>query len=397
MPDLNKLNICLLNSSFDCSSATAKIFIDYANFFAERGHRVTLFFHRRPECRQGVHQNVRIRTYPKWIPVLKKGPPEFNPIEIVLRVLDVIKNRYDVIHALPGHRPSHFLPCIISKKLYKTLILDEWWEWFGIEGISAGKKGLGRLAARYEQCNELKLKKYFDVILPISKCLVDRLPEAVQKKCIVLHGGMDDRKLIAYDLKEARDGVDLDLTAFYVGMSNICRLDHPDNIPLFSAFSKFAKQHDNVKLVVSGEESYIDSEVCSLVGEENVINIGWQSFEKYNFYLSSCNLFVLPFPPTKRNEGRWPNKLGDYIWLKRPVITNPTGELIGIMEKGKLGYCNENSEDQYLYSLGQAYMDWQQDKLPMIDPGRSNLMTVTQRKERILEIYEQGLSQTRGK
>ena len=358
---------------------------------------MTLFFHRRPECTQEVHSGVRICTYPKWIPVLKKGPPEFNPVEIVIRVWDVLKSRYDVIHTLPGHRPSHFLPCIISKKLYKTLIIDEWWEWFGTEGISAGKRGLGELLARYEQLTELRLKKYYDVVFSISKALVDRLPEAVQKKCIVLHGGMDDRKLIAYDLKKARDGVDLDPTAFYVGMSNICRLDHPDNIPLFRAFSEFSKQHADAKLVVSGEESYIDSDVCSLVGEENVVNIGWQSFDKYNYYLSACNLFVLPFPPTKRNEGRWPNKLGDYIWLKRPVITNPTGELIEIMEKCKLGYCNENSEDQYLLSLEQAYMDWQQDKLPTIDPASSGLITVTQRKERILEIYEQGLSETLSK
>ena len=393
---MKSLKICLLNSSFDCSSATAKIFIDYAVFFAERGHQVTLFFHRRPECSPTPHPGVRICTFPKRLPVIKKGPPEFNPIEIAIRMCDVIKNRYDVIHVLPGHRPSHFLPAILSRKLYGTLLVDEWWEWFGVEGISADKKGLGSFIAKYEQLTELKLKKYYDVILPISKCLADRLPAEVQKKCIVLHGGMDDQKLVAYDLSFARASVNLDAQAFCVGMSNICRLDHPDNIPLFRAFSEFAKQHDHIKLIVSGERTYIDSDVRSVVGEENLVNIGWQPFEKYNLYLSACNLFALPFPDTKRNRGRWPNKLGDYVWLKRPVITNPTGELKEIVLQGNLGYCTENSEKQYLRTLEQAYADWKQDKLPLIDPSSSGLMTVTQRKEKILKIYEQGLAEIRG-
>jgi len=380
------MKICLMSSSCEWRACASQIYVDYANHFAEKGHDVTLMFFRRFEIEGYLDERVQVVFSPKWISRMK-GPNDFNPFEIVFRIFKVLGGRYDVIHVCPGHRPAFYLPVVFSKKLFKSRVVDEWWEWFGKEGLGEGKAGIRKLYARIDDYLELRTKKSYDLILPITSTLHRRLPEKVQKKSVVMHGAMDADHFVQYGKTDARQALGLREEFVIVGLSNVCDGDHEDNLPFFKAFKKSCAKYPRLRLLVSGNKSYIENTLFPMLGTECVINIGWQPLTAFNRYLSACDLFALPFPDTARNRGRWPNKFTDYVWLKRPVITNKTGELKSIVEENALGFCCEHTEHGYEKALDESYGKAERGELPAIDSENCGLLTTQQRREEILGYY----------
>lgn len=380
------MKICLMSSSCEWQACASQIYVDYANHFVEQGHDVTLMFFRRFRIESRLDERVNIVFSPKWISWMK-GPNDFNPFEVMFRTVKVLKGRHDIIHVCPGHRPAFYFPAVFSKRIFGSSIVDEWWEWFGNEGLGVGKYGLRKLFARIDNFLELRTKQSFDLIFPITTTLENRLPESMQKKSIVLHGGMDADHFVQYGKTEARQATGLDEALIVVGLSNTCDGDHEDNLPFFKAFKKSCAKHPRLRLLVSGNKNYIENTLLPMIGKERVINIGWQPLDAFNRYLSACDFFALPFPDTARNRGRWPNKLTDYVWLKRPVVTNKTGELKSIVEENALGFCCEHTEDGYEKVLGESYGKAERGELPTIDSENCGLLTTQQRREEILGYY----------
>ena len=116
-------------------------------------------------------------------------------------------------------------------------------------------------------------------------------------------------------------------------MSNLSEDDHYDNVMFFEAFDRLSDEYNNIKLFVTGEQKYIKRILSNYNFGDKVIYKGWLDFHVYNFFLSSCNIFVLPLRNNNRNAGRWPNKISDYFTLERPVFTNATGDLTTLFSK----------------------------------------------------------------
>jgi glycosyltransferase involved in cell wall biosynthesis len=77
--------------------------------------------------------------------------------------------------------------------------------------------------------------------------------------------------------------------------------------------------------------------------EQNVHLTGLVPYEELPWYLGCADLFVLPFPNEIYNVGRWPNKMGDYMSLGRPTISNTVGDIKILFEEhsvGLLAECN---------------------------------------------------------
>ena len=208
----------------------------------------------------------------------------------------------------------------------------------------------------------------------------------------MLHGGVDTEGLVAYSKQESRDLLNLSPSDLIIGLCNVCQEDHLDNEPFFRSVNAVAAESPKLKLLVSGQKEYIETEIAAMIPPERLINIGWQPYEKYNQYLSACDFFALPFPDSPRNAGRWPNKIGDYLWLERPVITNPTGDIKSFMEQNEsLGFCVEATEHGYTSAL-TAVCEQGVDSAKGFTGdflSKAGLLTVSQRQARILEIYQE--------
>lgn len=273
----------------------------------------------------------------------------YDFIECLFKTIYVMTHQVDIIQVTGGHRPINFVPCLFGKHLKGCVIVDESWEWLGKGGYADKRKGLfGKLISLYDKCFEIRVKELYDNIIVISSELKRRFRNP--DKVIVLYGGAENNNLHPYELDEARDLICQPTNRFIIGMSNLTRGDHEDNRIFFEAFRKLCGEYSNVYLIATGcDRSYVEKIKKEYGITDRIISPGYIEFDEYNKYLSACNVFVLPYLDTQVNRARWPNKLGDYICLERPVITNPVGDVETLFTKYKVGIlCNETSESFYV-------------------------------------------------
>lgn len=363
---------------------------------AQRGHQVTVIFPRQAApAKPAAIENVKIIYTPDFLPArLRSGG--FGLFDTLFKTIAVLRTKFDVIHACPGHRPAGLIPAFFAKKFRKSVVVDEWWEWFGNEGWATGRKGfIGKLIAGYDSVLEIPAKSIFDGVIAISNTLKSRLSS--ESNVIVLNGGAECDKFIAYDLNVARQKTNIPSDIFIIGMSNVSEDDHDDNLPFFEAIAELSKSYSHLRLLVTGDAKYIRDFLQPLFHHNILIDCGWSDFESYNRLLSACDVFTLPYPNTPRNAGRWPNRIGDYLSLNRPVITNPTGDVGILFNKYVLGFLCGNTTEDYRRLVSDIMEN--RDKMAAANfqcrKVAKELLSFPERVNRILRFYESILASFR--
>lgn len=318
---------------------------------SEFGHEVTYIypsFSGRKIVKKETKNLTLVATPGIFSKRLRKGG--FSFLDIITKIKYVIAEDYDVIHVSCGHRPAQLIPALVGKYYNRSIIVDEWWEWYGGNGIAKYRKGfIGKFIGLYDTIFEIFTKKFYHGVIPITNVLKQRIKKHSYVE--VMHGGAEDSALIEYDINSARSELNLPKDYFIIGLSNFDEEDYKDNAKFLNAFAKLSKQYDNLRLFLTGEEEYINYFLSKSGFADKIIYSGWVEFEKYNKYLSACNLFVLPLTKSKRNSGRWPNKLGDYLCVNRPIISNHCGDLEEFFGIHKIGYLCDSTEDGYYKML----------------------------------------------
>ena len=64
-------------------------------------------------------------------------------------------------------------------------------------------------------------------------------------------------------------------------------------------------------------------------------------------HLSSCDAFVLPLNPVRRNLGRWPHKFSEFVFLERAIVTGKIGDQANLVSKFDIGICLDNNTSSY--------------------------------------------------
>lgn len=322
---------------------------------SEKGHNVVFMFPSQGlKCQKLFINNhlLKIGT-PGLLPKrLRSGG--FGLLDILCKSIGVLNGKYDVIHVTNGHRPSQFIPCLLGKYLKRTLIVDECWEWLGKGGYADKRKGvIGRIVAFYDARFEIVFKRVFDHIVVIATALKNRFDKT--DLVTVLHGGAENNSLKRYEISEARQKLGIEQNAFCIGISNLMANDHEDNKIFFSAFCQLCKKYGDLFLIATGsDDTYINEIGQTYHFTDRLISPGYVDFDTYNVYLGSCDVFVLPLTNTNINKGRWPNKIGDYVCIGRPIITNPTGDIKELFEKYKVGLLCEATPDAFYELLDKV-------------------------------------------
>ncbi len=336
-----------------------------------------------------VNGNFRAITTPGILPIgFRSGG--FSLTDCLYKVAVCLRHRFDVIHVTNGHRPAQFAPSFVGKFLRNASIVDECWEWIGKGGFSETRRGLlGKIISRYDAWSELRLKRIFDHIIAITSTLKNRFEKG--NSITVLHGGAEIDILKNYTIEEARRSLNLEPDHFIVGMSNVIQSDHEDNRLFFSGFSRLCEENENIYLIATGpDKQYIDDIGNKYSLSDRIIHPGWVNLDTYNKYLSACNIFVLPYRKTNINMGRWPNKIGDYLCLDRPIITNPTGDVEELFQKYKIGLlCDEtpdgfNSVIKKIIKKKLATGQYTEDQSFVAN----EILSFDKRVSHILDIYE---------
>ena len=64
---------------------------------------------------------------------------------------------------------------------------------------------------------------------------------------------------------------------------------------------------------------------------------GMLPFEQMGKALSYADIFVMPYSDRVANRGRWPGRIGTYLALGRPIVSNPVGEIKLLFENEAVG------------------------------------------------------------
>lgn len=333
------------------------------------------------------NENLKMIGIPGVLPKILRG---YDFIDCFFRFLYIMIYPVEVIHVTGGHRPINLIPSLLGKYLKDSVIVEETWEWMGQGGYADKRKSvLGRIKSLYDRLLEIKLKELYDIIIVISSELQNRFKK--KSKVFVLHGGAEDKSLFSYEIEEARKMMNLSRESFIVGMSNVVRSDHQDNREIFEAFRKICKEYQNTYLLITGtNKEYIKRIGREYSIDKRILYSGYLPFEEYNKYLSACNIFVLPYPDSQINRGRWPNKLGDYICLRRPVLTNPTGDLKKLFKKYKVGILCDHNFDSY-YRILKEILEKKINLQSYVADSQivsNDVLGFDQRIDRMLELFE---------
>lgn len=340
---MNILLLCDYFKNYRENRASFRIRYLTAQQMCQKGHDVVFIY---PESKfKMLWDNVVVQDSDRSMEVI--GTPGILPmsmrtggfalLDCLIKTIFVMTCRADVIHVVNGHRPSNFIPCILGKYIKGCLIVDECWEWLGKGGYAKGRRGLvGKIISLYDSLLEIKLTELFDKIIVITSDLKERFCKKYKIK--VLTGGAENKNLYVFGVNDARDKLGLSKDLFIIGLSNLTPGDDGEKCIFFEALNRLCKRYSNLYLVATGTEQAYVEEVETRYGiKGRIIFTGYVELDKYNQYLSACNVFVLPFPDTNINRGRWPNKLGDYLCVQRPVITNSTGDVGRLLRRFKVG------------------------------------------------------------
>ena len=128
--------------------------------------------------------------------------------------------------------------------------------------------------------------------------------------------------------------------------------------PVLEGFAQLTTNAGDARLLMIGRvHQHIKDRVDALGLTERTDYSGFVSDDDYPLHLSACDAFVMPFPETNYNIGRWPNKFGEYVASGRPVVFNPIGDLADFAGAGAPGLTCGFSADEFARALARLYDD----------------------------------------
>ena len=166
-PRKNVLMLVDYIEGYKCESAFA-IRYKTAKLVSENGYDVTFIapaLNSKKVIERKESQTLRVIYTPGLVPAkFRKGG--FSFLDVLFKIMYILTQRYDVIHVTSGHRPAQLIPCLFGKFCSKSVIIDEWWEWFGTDGIGGMRNSLyGKIISFYDALFELPSKKCYDGVI----------------------------------------------------------------------------------------------------------------------------------------------------------------------------------------------------------------------------------------
>lgn len=276
-------------------------------------------------------------------------------IDTLLRCHFILKRDFDIVENF-DHRPAVLFPALVSKYLKKIPLVSEWTDLHGTGGsLNNRPRKVRTLIRPYEDFTEQKSKKLAEILIVISKGLKKIAVKLgiSSDKILYIPGGADIDNIIDTPKKEARHKFGLPVNKRILAYTAGTHYD----IKLFlDSINEIQKARKDVFLITTG--AILDERIKNRLYDTNrIIEFGQLSYKKYTELLPAADVFVFPFTNKKINQGRWPNKIGDYMATGRPTVTNRTGDMVELFENHKIGIlASDNYRDfaeKALYLLDQ--------------------------------------------
>lgn len=323
----------------------------WASELAARGHDVDVMCHANTErFRTRVEQVEKFRVIES--PDLLIGPLRqgWDPVCAWrrLKFLRRENKQYDIIHCLDT-RLAVVWPALKYAREKKITIVSDWIDWWGHGGLIKERRPFWYqwLFAGVEVFFEEYYRNKLDGLTAISHALVERAiglgvdPE----RCLVIPGGANLRNFTHIpDQAQSRRMLGIAEDAPVICFSG---LDVLIDLPMVvKAYEILHKTDPNIVLLLVGPAPRdIKGMVSDRAAQKNIKAVGPVAYKELPNYLAAADVFLMPYTNKVSNVGRWPNKIGDYMCIGRPTVSNPIGEVRWLFERYPIGaLCEETPE-----------------------------------------------------
>jgi glycosyltransferase involved in cell wall biosynthesis len=260
------------------------------------------------------------------------------------------KSTYDLIHCFET-RPSTIYPARFLSAKNRIPIITDWNDWWGHHGlIEVNRPNWYRLTflGSIETYFEEAFRSEAAGLTVIASALQERaisLGVDPERICYIPGGAFIDKYLVR-SKEECRRYANLPLENPILGFGSAD--SHLDMEIIMESLVLVAKKYPEVKLLITGKAK---AEIYQMAAkynlEDRIIFSGFLSAKDFPLYLGCADLFLLPMADRPYNHGRWPNKLGDYLSLGRPTISNPIGDVKCLFERRDVGLLAEWDAEKF--------------------------------------------------
>ena len=264
----------------------------------------------------------------------------YDIFDIILRTAVVMWSQADIVQSF-NHRPAATFP-FLSRKILRPQ--TQWWlDWadlWGKGGIADRRYGrFSFITKNVDHYLEKLMIRLPDAVTPISDDLVKKAIHirGSKKNIFFLGVGANIADIKPLNKKVARQKVklltkekDKILAYLYVGTY--------DEELLADTFIQLCQLRTDVRLLLLGPELPAFEQLMLKHPQvsKRVLRCGVVPRELLGTYLSAADLMMLPFAHKEINLGKFPNKLGDYLAVGRPIAANPTGEVEKLFNQAQM-------------------------------------------------------------
>lgn len=261
-------------------------------------------------------------------------------------IIEIIsENQIEAIHI-------HDLPLtkvgVDIKKLFNIpLIVDLHENWpASLEIATHTNTFAGKILSSNKQWRkyEKDILRHADAIITVVDEMKDRIASLgiPKDKIHIVSNTVNPDNFPIYKDKPDSDFI----TLFYAGGINI----HRGLQIVIKAIPLILKDVPNIKLNIIGAGSYqdhLEKLVSSLNIKSQVHFLGWKNLQEISKHLAQSDIALIPHLKSVQTDCSSPNKLYQYIYAKKPILTSNCDSLMRIVGETKSGisYLNDSEED----------------------------------------------------
>jgi len=290
-----------------------------------------------------------IQTPDLWGGRLRSGWDPWGVIRRLIHFSAWRGGKIDIVHGFEC-RPVTIYPILALKKKQRDLVfISDWNDWWGRGGLIEEQRPFwykpifGPIETYFEEA----FRHRADGVTTISTALAERthkLGVEWERLCWIPQGVDIDffKPLPTKQLRE-KLGIPENIKLAVFSAQVIIDLDL-----VLLAFAKVCRKVPNAKLMLLGKKSPLTLKIAQKYEiEEKILNLGMIPYEECPAYLACADVCLLPFKNKIANVGRWPTKLGEYMSIGKPIVSNPVGDIKDLFERERIGFLAKEDPDDF--------------------------------------------------
>ena len=284
----------------------------------------------------------------------------WDPWNILNRIRYLKGNHeFDIVHAFET-RPATIYPILYLLKSKPLPLVIDWIDWWGRGGLMLVNRPFWyqKILGRFETYFEEHFRPLAHSTTVISQALGKRAEGlGVDPGTISwIPDGADIDLFIPRDRSRYRSQFGIEQDKFVLGYSALDVIDDAELV--LHALKHLLLTHPETVLITTGKVSRRLQQLALDLGiAKEFRQLGFLPASQLPLALSCADVFLLPFRDKISNIGRWPHKLGDYMALARPTVTNPVGEMRTLFTEEKIGLLADETPVDFAQKIFQLIQD----------------------------------------